>query len=86
MPRAQGCAGVACVSIARHKQKTVCRSFARYAAGAGMRTTAGMQEVGPRRSSCRGVACVSFARHINVRAKPLSFAQNIEFLILQGQC
>ena len=34
----------------------------RYAAGAGMRTTAGMQEVEPRRSSCRGAARVSFAR------------------------
>ena len=34
----------------------------RYAAGAGMRTTAGMQEVEQRRSSCRGAACVSFAQ------------------------
>jgi len=34
----------------------------RYAAGAGMRTTAGMQEVEQRRSSCRGAARVSFAR------------------------
>ena len=30
----------------------------RYAAGAGMRTTAGMQEVEQRRSSCRGAALV----------------------------
>jgi hypothetical protein len=38
MPRAQGCAGAACVKLAvRFKE--------RYAAGAGMRTTAGMQEV-----------------------------------------
>jgi len=41
----------------------------RYTAGAGMRTTAGMQEVEPRRSSCRG-------------AVPLSFAQR--FLISMG--
>jgi hypothetical protein len=31
-------------------------NYERYAAGAGMRTTAGMQEVGQRRSSCRGAA------------------------------
>ena len=36
----------------------------RYAAGAGMRTTAGMQEVEPRRSSCRGAACVRSAQRL----------------------
>jgi len=43
MPRAQGCAGVARVSFARHKQKAVCKSLARYAAGAGMRRSGACQ-------------------------------------------
>ena len=91
MPRAQGCAGAACINFARYMwmngmrgrrdahdcrdaggratQEQLPRSGVyqfctlyvdeRYAAGAGMRTTAGMQEVEPRRSSCRGAACVS---------------------------
>jgi hypothetical protein len=59
MPRAQGCAGAACSPIQPVLQSTKPPNQAkhRYAAGAGMRTTAGMQEVEQRRSSCRGAAC-----------------------------
>ena len=45
-PRAQGCAYV---------------QDERYTAGAGMRTTAGMQEVGQSRSSCRGAVPIKLA-------------------------
>jgi hypothetical protein len=37
----------------------------RYAAGAGKRTTAGMQEVEQRRSSCRGAAPIKLAERFN---------------------
>ena len=53
----------------------------RYAAGAGMRTTAGMQEVEQRRSSCRGATSLSMARNsINMRYNHLSFTQPITII------
>ena len=53
----------------------------RYTAGAGMRTTAGMQEVEQRRSSCRGAVRVSFARLVGwVTCYPRGFLWLVQML------
>ena len=51
----------------------------RYIAGAGMRTTAGMQEVEQRRSSCRGAVSLSFARRLPLALALVFFATGFVF-------